>query len=75
VKTVNTIDWNNGDTSVDSYSTTLDGATATVKGKTTSGTFDKGKVAGSVSYTPGAGRNCTSVPLTSATLSGTYTIS
>ena len=43
VKTVNTIDWNNGDTSVDSYSTTLDAGSATVKGKITSGTFDKGK--------------------------------
>jgi hypothetical protein len=75
VKTVNTIDWNNGDTSVDSYSTTLDAGSATVKGKITSGTFDKGKVAASVTYTPGPGQTCGSVPLTSATLSGTYTIS
>jgi hypothetical protein len=73
-KTDSTIDWNNGDTSADSYKTTLDAGSATVAGKITSGTFDKGKITGSLTYTVGAGQNCTSVPVTSATITGTFQI-
>jgi hypothetical protein len=47
---------------------------ATGNGKTTAGTFDKGKVAVALSYTLGSGQNCETVPVTSATVAGTYTI-
>ena len=66
--------WNNGDTSTSTYKTTLDAGTATIAGKVTAGDFAKGKIAGSLSYTVGAGQNCTTVPVTSATITGTFTI-
>ena len=74
MKTNSSISWNNSDTSTDSYKTTLDAGRATVTGKITGGTFDKGKIAGSLTYTLGAGQNCTTVPVTSATISGTFKI-
>ncbi len=68
------ISWNNGDTSSDTYKTTLLLGSATVKGKITGGDFKKGKIAATLSYDLGAGQNCTSVPITSATLTGTFNI-
>jgi hypothetical protein len=75
IKTTTTIDWNNGTTSGVTYKTVLDAGTGTATGKVTSGSFDKGKISSSVSYTPGAGQNCTTTPVSSATISGTFTIS
>jgi len=72
--TKTTIDWNNGSTSGVDYKTVLDSGSATAAGKVTSGTFAKGKLTSSLSYVPGAGQDCTTVPLTSATLSGTFNI-
>jgi len=75
VTTNSTINWNNGDTSTDTYKTVLDAGSATVKGTITGGdAFAGGKLKASITYTPGAGQNCTTVPLTSATLSGTFEI-
>jgi hypothetical protein len=71
---VTTINWNNGATSGDKYKTTLLAGSATTKGKITSGAFAKGKIASSASYTVGAGQNCTTVPITSATVTGTFKI-
>jgi hypothetical protein len=67
--------WNNGDTSTSTYKTQLDAGNATIKGKVTAGDFAKGKIVGSLTYTLGNGQNCTTVPVTSATISGTFTIS
>jgi hypothetical protein len=75
IKTTTTIDWNNGSTSGVTYKTILNSGSGTAAGKVTSGSFDKGKIASSVTYTAGAGQNCISTPLTSATISGTFTIS
>jgi hypothetical protein len=70
-----TINWNNATSSTDKYKTTLKlGQPATLKGKILSGTFDKGKVTASLTYTYGPGQNCVSTPITSATITGTFTI-
>jgi len=73
-KTTSSIKWNNGDTSGDLYKTTLFGGTANAKGKITSGDFAKGKLLSTLSYSLGAGQNCSTIPITSATLTGTFTI-
>jgi hypothetical protein len=70
-------DWNNGQTSAFTYKTTLGDpgpGQAIAKGKVTSGDFKKGKIAALLSDTPGAGQNCTTTPLTSGTISGTFNI-
>jgi hypothetical protein len=74
-KTVTTINWNNGSMSGVNYKTVLNGTSGTASGKVTSGSFDKGKLSSSIAYQPGAGQNCTTTPLTSATITGTFTIS
>lgn len=74
-KTVSTIDWNTGATSSDTYKTALVAGSATSKGKITSGPFAKGKLSASLTYDITAGQNCTSVPITSASLSGAFSIS
>jgi hypothetical protein len=73
-KTVDTIHWNNGMTSGEKYKTTLLAGSATTKGKILSGAFAKGKTAASSTYTVGAGQNCTTVPITSAAITGTFHI-
>ena len=74
-KTLGTIHWNNSTSSGDKYKTTLRlGQPATLKGKITSGTFAKGKATASLNYTYGPGQNCLTVPITSATITGTFTI-
>jgi hypothetical protein len=72
--TKTTISWNNGTTSAVVYKTVLNSGTATAAGKVTSGTFKGGKLTSNVTFTVGAGQNCTSVPITSATISGTFNI-
>ncbi|MGH9016857.1 MAG: hypothetical protein ACRDY1_03830 [Acidimicrobiales bacterium] len=77
-KSKGTINWNNGTTSMESVTSTLGDpgpGESTVTGKISKGTFKKGKVAAALTDTLGAGQNCTSVPVTSATITGTYTIS
>jgi hypothetical protein len=76
-KSTGTINWNNATTSVEAVKSTLGDpgpGETTVAGKITSGTFQKGKVAAALTDTLGPGQNCTTVPVTSATVSGTYTI-
>jgi hypothetical protein len=71
-------DWNNGQTSAFTYKTTLGDpgpGQSTAAGKVVSGDFKKGKIAALISDTPGKGQDCTSTPLTSGTLSGTFNIS
>jgi hypothetical protein len=76
VTTDSSINWNNGDTSTDTYSTTLDKGKGKVKGSITAGTFDGGKIKASLTYTIGAGENCTTAhPVDSATITGTFKIS
>jgi len=76
-KSKGTINWNNATTSNESVVSTLGdpgpGQTL-VTGKITSGTFKKGKVVAALTDTLGAGQNCTTVPVTSATVGGKYTI-
>jgi len=72
IKTTTTIDWNNGTTSGVTYTTVLNSGTGTSTGKVTSGTFAKGKISATITYIPG--QNCTTVALTSATISGTFSI-
>lgn len=70
-------DWNNGQTSAFTYKTTLGDpgpGEATASGKVSSGDFKKGKIAALIKDTPGAGQNCTTTPLTSGTVSGTFNI-
>jgi hypothetical protein len=72
-----TINWNNGTTSTEKVKSTLGDpgpGQTTVAGKITAGTFQKGKVAATLGDTPGAGQNCTTKPITSVTISGTYSI-
>jgi hypothetical protein len=66
------IHWNNGQTSTDTYKTSLLAITATVKGKISGGDFLHGKVKAMLTYIPNG--DCTHVPITSATLSGTFNI-
>jgi hypothetical protein len=76
-KSTGTISWNNGTTSTETVKSTLGDpgpGETTVAGKITAGTFLKGKVASSLTDTLGAGQNCLTVPVTSATVAGTYTI-
>ena len=75
VTTNSSINWNNHDTSTDTYSSTLDAGKATVTGSITGGTFKGGKIKGKLKYKLGAGQNCTKVPVTSATITGTFKIS
>jgi hypothetical protein len=74
-KTVTTINWNDGSTSNVNYKTVLNAGTATASGKVTGGTFAKGKLSSTSTLTPGAGQDCVTVPITSLTISGTFTIS
>jgi hypothetical protein len=75
VTTNSSINWNNSDTSTDTYSSTLKSGKAKVAGSITSGTFNGGKLKASLTYTITSGQNCTSVPITSATITGTFKIS
>jgi hypothetical protein len=75
VTTNSSINWNNSDTSTDTYSSTLDKGKAKVAGKITAETFDGGKIKASLTYTLGVGQNCSTVPVTSATITGTFKIS
>jgi len=69
-----TIDWNNATTSAVKFKLILKGATASLQGKVTSGTFAKEKLTGSVSVAPGAGQNCITTPITTFSVSGSISI-
>jgi hypothetical protein len=69
--------WNNGDSSTFTYKTTLGDpgpGQSTASGKVVSGDFKKGKIAALISDTPGPGQNCSTTPLTSGTISGSFNI-
>jgi hypothetical protein len=75
VTTNSSIDWIPSTTSTDTYKSTLKSGKAKVAGSITSGTFNGGKLKASLTYTVGAGQTCTTVPITSATITGTFKIS
>jgi hypothetical protein len=74
-KETQVISWNDGESSTSKFTLTLASGSATLAGKITAGTFKKDKFTGSASFSPGAGQNCVSTPVTSVTISGSVSLS
>jgi hypothetical protein len=71
------VTWNNTDTSSFTYKTFLNKGgpgMATIAGKVVSGTFDKGKITGTLSYTLTSVMCTVADPVQGATISGTFNI-